>query len=1122
MASINTYQLDSVIDPNDKVIGTDGTLGVDAGKTKNFTVASLQAYINNVPAPPLQLVITSGNTYANGTNLWTWEADQFSFVDTNEDWGFTITGESGFELIDSSGATTGRSRVGIQEVVVGNGSSFDTTILGSFATADRIIRLPNDSGTFALTSDLPEPGLWFAEFGTGINYQGGNVGIGTVSGGDALTVNGQISSTAIETSGILVEGNATIDDALTAGTVTATTLAGNLVGTIDTTTTGITQPSATDNELIATTAFVQDLVGSVVSGLQFQSGWDASTDDPDLSTATPSNGDFWIVKIPGSTNLSGIATWATGDWAIYIVPSGGGSSFWQKIDNTTIIAGAGTGNQVIKWGGVGASTTLTDSIITATATAVGINVLSPIAALEVGGEVIAQSLDIQTGALVQGSLTVDNSATITQALAVGLNAVVTGNVTSNSFIKQGGTGVQYLMADGTVSTSVGGGGVSVPQNRIPFGNSAGDGLDSTSDLSWVDADKKIRIINGAFGDTSVSKDYIRVQPTSSLGVTMTTRNSNPEIQFKKGAGISINLHASTVTANRDVVFQDSSGTIALLSDINATIDGVGTAGYISKWTDANTLQNSVLFELSDKIGLGTITPTAQLETTEDILVHGASVGLGTTTIPTSSGLYSAYLNNAVMGKNALQSNTTGYFNIAVGGEALLNNTEGVENTAVGIAALQDNTTGIKNTAMGYPALSNNTTGSYNTALGNRALPANTTGNNNTSIGGSSLHNSVTGEDNVAIGYGAMYFNINGDNNVAIGRSTGNETPNEAQVTQADNCVFIGKGTKPLNTATVNEIIIGALAEGLGTNTAVLGNTSITKTRLYGNVGIGTDAPTAQIHTTENILVNEVMSVGIGSTIYTPTDASYVSARKSVAIGQEALDSNQYGFHNVAIGYKAMTDTLGAVGVNNTSGGYSIAIGSWALQNNTYGRYNSAIGYKSLEYNTGTEELGDGSTNTAMGAFSLNRNRLGDSNTGFGASVLFSNRDGEKNTALGRSAGHYYFDTPNLGFLTNTNQGLFLGENSKALADNSVNEIVIGYDATGLGSNTTVLGNSSITKTRIHGSVGIGTDAPASSLEVASGDVEVSTVAKGFILKSPDGTRFRIAVANDGTLSASAV
>jgi hypothetical protein len=38
---------------------------------------------------------------------------------------------------------------------------------------------------------------------------------------------------------------------------------------------------------------------------------------------------------------------------------------------------------------------------------------------------------------------------------------------------------------------------------------------------------------------------------------------------------------------------------------------------------------------------------------------------------------------------------------------------------------------------------------------------------------------------------------------------------------------------------------------------------------------------------------------------------------------------------------------------------------------------------------------------------------------------------------------------------------------------------------------------------------------------AVGDVEVSTIAKGIILKSPDGTRYRVTVANGGTLSVAA-
>jgi len=47
MANISTYTLDSSIDLNDKVIGTDGTTGEDQGKTKNFSVSALRSFIGS-------------------------------------------------------------------------------------------------------------------------------------------------------------------------------------------------------------------------------------------------------------------------------------------------------------------------------------------------------------------------------------------------------------------------------------------------------------------------------------------------------------------------------------------------------------------------------------------------------------------------------------------------------------------------------------------------------------------------------------------------------------------------------------------------------------------------------------------------------------------------------------------------------------------------------------------------------------------------------------------------------------------------------------------------------------------------------------------------------------------
>ena len=55
-----------------------------------------------------------------------------------------------------------------------------------------------------------------------------------------------------------------------------------------------------------------------------------------------------------------------------------------------------------------------------------------------------------------------------------------------------------------------------------------------------------------------------------------------------------------------------------------------------------------------------------------------------------------------------------------------------------------------------------------------------------------------------------------------------------------------------------------------------------------------------------------------------------------------------------------------------------------------------------------------------------------------------------------------------------------------------------------------------------GKVGIGTTDPASRLEVDGGDIEIDDSDRGLILRAPNGTRYRLKVANDGSLSTTAL
>ncbi len=198
--------------------------------------------------------------------------------------------------------------------------------------------------------------------------------------------------------------------------------------------------------------------------------------------------------------------------------------------------------------------------------------------------------------------------------------------------------------------------------------------------------------------------------------------------------------------------------------------------------------------------------------------------------------------NTAIGASSLILNTTGSDNTAVGYHSLYKNATVSELTAVGSYALSNNSTGLRNTAVGYNSLFSNTAGDNNVGLGYQALQANV-GDNNTalgmeammrSIGGRestgvgvwALRNQTTGQENTGVGAFALLHNAEGINNVAIGSYSGHilgidgQLPGQGDVVHnVSNSVYLGHNTRSQNTDGINnEIIIGALAYGHGSNT----------------------------------------------------------------------------------------------------------------------------------------------------------------------------------------------------------------------------------------------------------------------------------------------------------------
>jgi streptogramin lyase len=185
----------------------------------------------------------------------------------------------------------------------------------------------------------------------------------------------------------------------------------------------------------------------------------------------------------------------------------------------------------------------------------------------------------------------------------------------------------------------------------------------------------------------------------------------------------------------------------------------------------------------------------------------------------------------------------------------------------------------------------------------------------------------------------------------------------------------------------------------------------------------------------------------------------------------SLPTASTGGDDTSVGYGALGGT--------TSGSYSTALGHYALHVNTIGNGNTAIGESSqafsttASYNTsvGDDSLGAatyGGTNSALGYQSLEFLTIGTNNTAIGAMALKNITTGSTNVAIGSQAGQYKSG----GSVANTtsSSSTYIGASTYAFADGDTNENVIGNAATGNGSNTTTLGNSSITDTYLQGIV----------------------------------------------------
>jgi len=614
-------------------------------------------------------------------------------------------------------------------------------------------------------------------------------------------------------------------------------------------------------------------------------------------------------------------------------------------------------------------------------------------------------------------------------------------------------------------------------------------------------------------------------PQTTLDVAGTIRAERILIAKPKSGSFSQMLGADTAQA-------EAGGSTALAT-------GSGTQNQIAKWIDnAGTLGDSGITETGGNVGIGTTTPGALLDVTNNTnhLKYSPTTAKLTLTGPASNltvnpGLRLDFNSDP---DAALSYLAYSHDNISQAYDAYWNGAAWVSSHLGANFAIYKNASRL---SIGFNAGTpkGSTFPSFDTSTG--VIFSNT---GSMGVGGAPASAKLYVNGNVGIGTTTPTQKLDVVGNIKLtGVGNGITFPDGTTQTTAS----IGSVT---GTGTTNNLPVWSSATALG-------NSVITQSS--GSIGIGTTTPTAKLDVAGNARVSgsvNAASANIVGSLTVADNLLFVWPEEGQVIVEGALAVDEFittatyysigfervlsiaGTENVFVGVGAGEDNTGAsnsffgssAGNSNTTGAANSFFGANAGAANVTSFNNSFFGKGAGEANkagnnsffgasagavnvTGGNNSffgkDAGSANTAgdnsfFGAVAGTNNTSGTANCFFGTDAGESNTTGSTNTFVGHATGQSN---------TTESNNTFVGASSNGAAG-VTNATAIGANAVVTQSDSLVLGNAV--------KVGVGISAPKEKLHVLGGNILIDSSGNGLILKSPNGlTCANLTIDNAGAL-----